>query len=168
MNLARRICLGIIISLLAFPAIGPAQDTKRRVNITIGQFPTETEMLAWTAYGVSLGDWVRINRLPDTAPEGPFIPTFESELHARQLQLKIWREASEKRSLSLKYMDELQLVEKAGFIREYLWQHHHRETWGAPPGDLRVKEFLIWQSQNIPRHTPQTGARIVFGPPVRQ
>lgn len=167
-NWVRRICIGIIVSLLALPAIGPAQDAKRRVNITVGQFPTETEMLAWTAYGISLGDWVRINRLPDTAPEGPFIPTYEAELHARQLQLEIWREANERSPLSLKYMDELQLVEKAGFMREYLWQHHRRETWDTPPGDLRVEQFLNWQSHNIPGHTPQTGARIVFGPPVRQ
>jgi hypothetical protein len=144
-----------------------AQDAKRRVNISVAKYPTKVEMTAWTAYGLGLGDWVNKNGIANSAPEGPYVPTFDAELHARQAQLKIWRELNEKGSYSLKYMDEMQKVESSGFLREYIWQHHRNASWGPMPADLRTDEFLRWQLENLVGHVPQTGARIVFGPPTK-
>jgi hypothetical protein len=118
-------------------------------------------------YGVGLGDWVRENRVADTAPEGPFIPSYEAELHARQLLLKIWRQLNEKKPYVLRYMDELQKVETAGFLREYVWQHHRQTNWGPPPSDLRTDAFLQWQGEYLQGHVAHTGARIVIGPKVK-
>jgi len=157
----------LVLCLVALPVYGLAQETKRRVNVTVGQYSTKVEQAAWTVYGVSLGDWVNKNRIADTAPEGPFVPSFEAELHARQMQLKIWRELNEKATYSLRYMDELQSVETAGFLREYIWQHHRQPNWGVPPSDLRVAAFNEWQAKNLATHVPHTGAQIVFGPKVR-
>lgn len=161
--LSRRRLLILVIAL-AFSGAAYTQDGKRRVNIAIGQYPTDAEMLAWTAYGVSLGDWVNKNRIADTAPEGPFIPTFEAELHARQTQLVIWRELNESKPQSLSYMDEMQRVEAAGFLHEYIWHHHRQRTWQAQPAELRMHDFLEWQASNLRGHTPQTGAQVSFGP----
>ena len=63
-------------------------------------------------------------------------------------------------------LDEMQLVESAGFLPEYLWAHHRRAEWGVPPESLRLVSFSVWESKTIPGHVPQTGARIVFGPVV--
>jgi hypothetical protein len=159
----RRLLLLLVLAL-AFSGVAHAQDGKRHVSITIGQYPTDVEMLAWTAYGVSLGDWVNKNRVADTAPEGPFVPTFEAELYARQAQLTIWRELNESKPQPLSYMNEMQRVQAAGFLREYIWHYHRQRTWQAQPTELRMDAFLEWQASHLRGHTPQTGAHISFGP----
>jgi hypothetical protein len=155
--------IGTAISIDSF-----AQGDKRQINISIGKFPSDMEMMAWTAYGISLGDWVNRNRIADSASEGPFVPSFDAELHARQKQLVIWRELNEKERYSLRYMDEMQQVESAGFLREYIWHFHRRPGWATPPAGLQMEAFSQWQANHLRGHTPQTGARIVFGPPVKR
>jgi len=160
----------VVVLLLSFAFFGQAEAQKegRRVNISIGQFPSDTEMTAWTAYGLGLADWVNKNRIADSAPEGPFIPTFEAELHARQSQIQIWRELNQKGKYSLPYMDVMLKVDAAGFLREYIWHFHRRPGWGSPPAELRMDVFSQWHAEHLRGHAPQTGARIVFGPPAKE
>ena len=165
-NILRLLILSMALATYWAPADCAERESKREVHISVGNYPTETEKLIWTAYGIALGDWVRINKVADTAAEGPFIPSYEADLHARQGQLKILRELNQSRPLSLKYANDMKLVESAGFLREYVWAHHRRAQWGAPPSDLRVESFLAWEPKTIPGHVPQTGAHIVFGPVV--
>ena len=165
---ARSLYLTLLAMLLAYAADIAAQHANARVNITIAEYPNPIETTAWTVYGLGLGDWVNKTRIADTAPEGPYIPSFEAELHARQAQLGMWRELNAKRAYSLRYMDEMLKVESSGFLREYLWQHHRHPSWGPSPTDLRGREFSRWQSKNLVGHVPQTGARIVFGPPTKE
>lgn len=144
----------------------PQKDAKRRVEITLARPASPVEMAAWTAYGLGLANWVTKNGAADSAAEGIFVPSFDAELQARQSQLQIWREMNEKSPQPLPYMDAMLQVAAAGFLREYLWQHHRQPGWGAPPADLKLDDFSRWSGENLRDHVPQTGAHVVFGPPV--
>lgn len=150
-----------VVRLAASP-----RDAKRRVNISLAKSPSPTEMAVRMAYGLGLSDWINKNQLTNSAPEGPFIPSFEAELHARQSQLQVWRELKEKGTPDLPYMVGMLRVASSGYFREYLWKHHRQATWGEPPADLRMDAFMQWSVDNLHDHVPQTGAQVVFGPPV--
>ena len=142
-------------------------EGKRKVQLAIGKFDSPHETAFWTAYGVSLAGWVSKHRHGDTAPEGPFLVTYEAELYAREKLIAIWKEMIAKQPRSFPYADAMLKVEAAGLLREYVWYHHRRADWGLPPAGLRLDEFLDWSRRNIPDHKPMTGARISFGPGVR-
>ncbi len=142
----------------------PPRDAKRRVNISLVKTSSPTEMVIRMAYGLGLNEWITKNQLTNSVPEGPFVPSFEAEFYARQNQLQVWRELSEKGTPPLPYMEEMLRVASAGYLREYLWQHHRQPNWGAPPVDIRMETFSQWSVENLRDHSPQTGAQVVFGP----
>lgn len=144
----------------------PSRDAKRRVDISLAKTSSPIEMTIRMAYGLGLSDWINKNQLTNSAPEGPFVPSFEAELHARQSQLQVWRELSEKGTPSFPYMEEMLRVASAGYLREYIWRHHPQSNWGVPPADLRMDVFMQWSTENLRDHLPQKGAQVVFGPTV--
>jgi hypothetical protein len=163
------IALLLLVGMLsALPEQVHAQESKRQASINVGRYPTNTELTAWLMYGLALADFVNKRKILDTAPDGPYVPSYEAEFEARQRQLKIWRELNEKSSYSLRYMDEMQKVESSGYLPEYIWHHHSGPTWGAPPAILRTEAFLKWASENLVGHVPHTGAHLVFGPSSRK
>ena len=163
---SRKLAVTVLLSAALVQAF--AQADKRTVSIAIEQLATEVERVAWTAYGIALGDWVRENRIADSAPEGPFIPSFAAELHARKVQLQIWRDLNEKGTYSLPYMDTMFKVEAAGFLPEYVWHYHQRNEWEKPDPNLRMEAFSSWRAEHLRDHHPKTGAHISFRPPTKR
>ena len=140
----------------------PSLDAKRRANISLARSSSPTETVIWMAYGLGLSDWINKNQLANSAPDGPYVPSFEAEFHARQSQLRVWRELSEKGTPSLPYMEGMLRVASAGYLREYVWQYHRQTIWGAPSADLKMEAFAQWSAENLRDHVPPTGAQVVF------
>ncbi len=153
------------VALALLSPVGAANDG-HVVQIQIDNLPTQAEVTAWTAYGLGLAAWVEKNKVADSAPLGPFIPSFSAELFARQSQIQIWRELDERSSVP--YMDTMLNVDAAGFLSEYVWHFHYRPGWVAPPTEDRMSAFSRWRAEHLSQHQPQTGARIVFGPPKKK
>lgn len=143
---------------LAMPAA--ADGGKRSVTIEIGTYDSSEESAIWLSYAASLSLAAIASGALEQAPLGPFSPTFEQELAARRMMIKIWREQQGKDDKPFAYADALSRIEAAGFLPEYVWTVHWRSTWKQPPADLRIAEFYIWQRKELAGHEPRTGARV--------
>jgi hypothetical protein len=136
--------------------------TPNKVTIAIGPFPSdEDELTSKLAYAKALLVWAIKNGAQQTAPLGPYVPPFEAELFAREKQVAIWRELSAQRPSEYIHMKQLLAVQEAGFLPEYIWHYHRRESWSAEESGLRQREFLIWKHANLANHRPQTGIGLV-------
>lgn len=136
--------------------------TPNKITIAIGPFPSdEDELTSKLAYAKALLVWAINNGAQQTAPLGPYVPPFEAELFAREKQVAIWRELSAKRPSGYIYMKQLLAVQEAGFLPEYIWYYHRRESWSTEASGLRQQEFLIWKQANLANHRAQAGIGLV-------
>ena len=156
----RRLLVLAPIALVAAANNGALAQKKKSIAIEIGSFDDKDEFSAWVAYALGLADWATKSGAADRSSDGILVPTFDGELDARRMQLQIWSEMLEKQPIRLKYMDELLLVQAAGFLREYIWKFHRQSSWKSEPTGLRLVDFEEWRSRELVNHEPRIGAQI--------
>lgn len=120
----------------------------------------EAVSAAWLAYGLKRALWREIffKNFPN---EKNYRYTFQEELEARSSLVKVWIELCETDStLKDKYLDELSLVYKKGFLKEYVFFYFNRPEWKVNK-KLRRDDFMEWAKENIPEHKPVTLAAIL-------
>jgi hypothetical protein len=94
---------------------------------------------------------------------GVVAPKYEEEVHARTEAVHIYRDIrSRKPEMAAPYFDDLDRVEAAGFMREYVWKHLRRPEWQAPASALRAADFDAWAGEHIPSHQVETRGRIAL------
>ncbi len=89
--------------------------------------------------------------------------SFEEEVRGRSVALSTFRDL--KRSdahLASAYFSDIDRVEAAGFLREYVWSYLHHLNWAAPPADLKLAAFNAWRAEHLTDHVPVTHGRIMF------
>ena len=89
--------------------------------------------------------------------------SFEEEVRGRSVALSTFRDL--KRSdarLASAYFSDIDRIEAAGFLREYVWSYLHRASWLTPPADLRLAAFDAWRAEHLPDHVAVTHGRIAF------
>jgi hypothetical protein len=145
-----------------------SQSAKRAVRLQVSSFTDKTDTLVWTAYAVALAAWTSENADNSQIPEGVYRPSFPAELAARQRQLLIWQELTEKQPMTNAYIDAVASASSAGFLREYVWHFHRSAEWGEPAAELQLAEFAKWRAVHLQGHEPKTGAVLYFGPRVAQ
>ena len=159
-HLSRRQSVVLLAAALSATAPASRAQGKKKVAIELGSFSDNNETTAWLAYALGLAAWAEQSGATDRAPDGVFVPSFEGELEARRKQIQIWKELNEKERKTLAYMDQMLLVEAAGFLREYVWKFHRQSAWVAEPEGLRLTPFEEWSSKSLVGHLPKTGARL--------
>jgi len=83
---------------------------------------------------------------------GPQKPCFEEKVSGLQEAIRFWkRDKAKKPGLSDAYLDDLEKVSDAGFLREYVWHYLRRDRWKMPP-DLRLDEFEPWRNEHLKDH----------------
>ena len=88
-------------------------------------------------------------------------PNYKYELKGRKALIKKWKEIKQKNpSAKNKSLDELIKVDKAGFMKEYVWDSFKKKFWEKPLG-LRLKLYKEWKMKNIPHHHPETHAWLI-------
>lgn len=82
--------------------------------------------------------------------------SFDCELKSRQLMLDTWREKQlmDARNYDA-YLDDLDIVDDAGFLPEYVARHFGKRHWSIP-GDLEITAYRRWARDVIPGHEPET------------
>lgn len=104
----------------------------------------------WLAYGLALSAWkVELN-----ASGKPNL--FKREVFAKSKQAAIWDELRNSAKNPKKPnagLDALVVVNKAGFIREYVWYYLKQDGWEKPK-DLKMQEFLEWSKTHLKDHVP--------------
>lgn len=83
--------------------------------------------------------------------------SFECELKAREHLLETWSErpVPGNGDNGERYLDELQAVQHAGLLREYVWHYWREPEWHAPP-DLDLDRFQEWRHRHLAGHDPET------------
>jgi len=82
--------------------------------------------------------------------------SFECELKSRELLLDTWRD--HKRidpEFRDAYLDDLDAIERAGYLPEHVARHFGRRHWELPP-TLEVGDYRRWERQAVPGLEPET------------
>ena len=110
----------------------------------------------WLAYTIVRANYIIDHNELYKIPLGPVTPLFEEEAFSRQHLVTIYNELKESdKSLSYDYLEQLSLVDSAGFMKEYVWVFLKQSAWTQPQG-LRLNEFNSWTQENLKDHAPQT------------
>ena len=116
---------------------------------------------AWLSYALGRIVWLKQNA-PERMENSVYYRSFEEELYGRESLVKVWEELQEKEpDLENVYLDELLVVYKNGYLKEYVWLYLGDETWEAP-SEERVTKFLEWEEMNLPGHQVETLAGLTF------
>lgn len=120
------------------------------------RLPQTTAGAFWTAYGVMRLKYREDNGLP--LPEkGDVRPSFEEEVFARSQAVKVYNEVlARDPGCADSYWSTLAAVEAQGFMKAYVWTHHHRYDWPDKSQPRDLAKFRKWQKKNLKKHVPQT------------
>lgn len=119
------------------------------------------ERRLWTAYLYTRA--ASLASESDRAPLAPGVhaPSFEGEVRARRVAVGVFRELErEDATFGSVYFDDLDQVESAGFLREYVWRYLKQPSWTAEPAGLALAEFDAWRAVHLRYHIPVTHGRI--------
>jgi hypothetical protein len=90
-------------------------------------------------------------------------PTFEEEVRARKMAVSTFRELRhEDGKLASTYFSDVDRVETAGFLREYVWRYLRRDSWNQVPLGLDLTGFDEWRQTELARHVPVTHGSIAL------
>jgi len=82
--------------------------------------------------------------------------SYECEVMARRHLLESWREKKLRDpSLANAYLDDLVVVDDAGFLQEHVARHFKRRDW-ITPDQLAARDYRRWESGNLPDLEPET------------
>lgn len=82
--------------------------------------------------------------------------SFDCELTARRHLLEAWQEQRVDSPASVDpYLDDLLLVQQAGFLDEYIAYYFRRKSWQLP-AELDPQAFDDWRREHLHGHKPQT------------
>jgi hypothetical protein len=89
--------------------------------------------------------------------------SFEEEVRGRSVALSTFRDLKRNDArLASAYFSDIDRVEAAGFLREYVWDYLHHTSWLSPPSDLKLAAFEAWRAEHLADHVPVTHGRITF------
>lgn len=89
--------------------------------------------------------------------------SFEEEVRGRSVALSTFRDLKHSDAqLASVYFSDIDRVEAAGFLREYVWSYLHHANWEIPPADLKLAAFNAWRAEHLADHVPVTHGRIMF------
>jgi hypothetical protein len=107
---------------------------------------------SWVAY--SLG--VSACQLQSDSDNPARASSFDCELSARELLLETWREKQAlDPSLTNPYLDDLEIIDNAGFLAEHVARDLARSSWTVPEG-LQVRAYRKWARDVVPGLEPET------------
>jgi hypothetical protein len=89
--------------------------------------------------------------------------TFEEELRGRTMAVSTFRALRRNDAqLASVYFSDIDRVESAGFLREYVWSYLHHTSWQTTPADLNLTGFDEWRATHLTNHVAVTHGRIAF------
>ncbi len=123
---------------------------------------SQVALPAWLAYAATRALWMETT-YQERHPSAEYRYSFDEELEAREVCLKIWKRLKEKQAkLKDKYLDELLSVQQADFLREYVWWNYFVREWRPQPAGLELDRFKQWAAKNLKKHNLQALALAEF------
>lgn len=89
--------------------------------------------------------------------------SFEEELRGRTIAVNMFRELKRNDAQPASvYFNDIDRVDEAGFLREYVWSYLRQDSWIAQPVGLNLQAFDAWRAQHLAGHVAVTHGRIAF------
>jgi hypothetical protein len=87
--------------------------------------------------------------------------SFEEEVRGRSTAVNMFRALRYNDAQPASdYFSDIDRVEAAGFLREYVWSYLRRESWGPAPAGLDLAGFEAWRRIHLKDHVPVTHGKI--------
>src|SRR5262249_47280810 len=122
----------------------------------------EEESKIWLAYLFARAAFAA-NETAGGPAVGERESSFEEEGRGRQIALTTFRALKrDSAQPESAYFNDIDRVEAAGFLREYVWSYLRNASWATKPENLDLAGFETWRATNLAHHTPVTHGRIAF------
>jgi hypothetical protein len=139
-----------------------AADPSVKVAILWDPETPEEESRIWLAYLFARAAFAA-NETDGGPAVGERESTFEEEVRGRTIALTTFRALNRDHApLASAYFSDIDRVEAAGFLREYVWSYLRTAKWSALPTDLDLAGFETWRAEHLSNHKPVTHGRIAF------
>jgi hypothetical protein len=160
--------LGLLAATAAVGAVtGPVAATGSAppLNVVIQWDPATpaSERKLWTIYLYTRAAATAAETEHESLPIGEHPPSFNEEVRARLLAVNLYRQLRRSEpALSSVYFADLDRVEAAGYLREYVWRYLRSGSWTHPPEGLELASFDAWRHAHLRHHVPVTYGRIAL------
>jgi hypothetical protein len=145
-----------VVAAAAAPPTAPT-----RVAILWDPSTPHAEEQLWTVYLFTRAAQAAKESETRTLPLGERIASFEEEVRARRVAVNVFRTlARQDSSFRSAYFSDLDQVDEAGFLREYVWRYLHAPSWDRQPEGLKLHAFDLWRSGHLLHHHAVTYGRI--------
>jgi hypothetical protein len=118
---------------------------------------SQEELPLWLAYLGGRTSYREKHKLP-SPPSGEIIPTFEEEVSARGVAAAFYSVMKPPRN---PYWGDVAKVEKAGFLKQYVWIYLHRPSWSSAERPTDLERFRKWSASNLRSHKSETRGRLM-------
>jgi hypothetical protein len=142
-------------------AAAPA-DSSVKVAILWDPETPEEESKIWLAYLFARAAFAA-NETAGGPAVGERESSFEEEVRGRQIALTTFRAMKhDSAPPESAYFNDIDRVEAAGFLREYVWSYLRHPSWNSTPDKLDLVGFETWRAEHLTNHQPVTHGRIAF------
>jgi hypothetical protein len=165
-------CIGnkkglIVVSIIAVFIIGAivsyAEEPSLSVAIEWNPENPKGEGAFWLLYLSTRALYIEKHSSLYEKKEGPITPTFDEECEARKVVVESYRQIKESdKELNVPYFNDLDRIEKAGYLREYVWTYFYQFNWKKKPEDLKLEAFDKWRLVELKDHEAITKGRVTY------
>jgi hypothetical protein len=139
-----------------------ADDDAVKLAILWDPETPEEESKIWLAYLFARGAFAA-NETAGGPAVGERESTFDEEVRGRTIALFTFRALKRDHApLASAYFSDIDRVEAAGFLREYVWSYLRHASWSAAPENLDLAGFDTWRAEHLANHKAVTHGRIAF------
>jgi hypothetical protein len=137
-------------------------DSSVKVAILWDPETPEGESKIWLAYLFARAAFAA-NETAGGPAVGERESSFEEEVRGRQIALTTFRALKrDSAQPESAYFNDIDRVEAAGFLREYVWSYLRHPSWKTAPEKLDLAGFETWRAEHLAHHQPVTHGRIAF------
>jgi len=150
------------VSAAALEAAGSGKHAATRyVAILFDPETPSNERQLWTIYLYTRAALAASESDAGPLPLGIRAPSFEGEVRARRVAVGLFRQLErDDPEFGSRYFDDLDRIESAGFMREYVWRYLKQPSWSAAPQGLQLTQFDAWRAVHLRYHVPVTHGSI--------
>jgi hypothetical protein len=159
------IAVAATTSVAAVESPVAAAGSAPQLNVVILWDPAtpQAERKLWTIYLYTRAAATAVESEHQSLPPGEHPASFNEEVRARLLAVNLYRELrSADPALFSVYFEDLDRVEAAGYLREYVWRYLKSASWAHPPDGLALASFDAWRAVHLAHHVPVTHGRIAL------
>jgi hypothetical protein len=127
----------------------------------------EQESRIWLAYLFARAAYA-VGESNEGPAAGEREASFEEEVRGRNTAVNMFRALRHNDAqLASAYFSDIDRVEAAGYLREYVWRYLRQTAWKTPPAGLDLPGFDNWRATHLPNHIAITHGRIAFRVPEK-